>query len=482
MGADPDRISTHRAMDSPEQAGLDLEPSSVVGATYRIDRRVASGGSSLVYAARHIEMDRHVALKVLPLGGEIDASALERFSQEARLACQINHPNVVTIHQFGQDERGLLYIAMEWLKGTSLSDAIEERGPFSPLRVAQIGREIARGLQAVHGRDVLHRDLKPSNIMLAELADWEEIAKLLDFGVAKSLTPTEEQQLRITQEGKFVGTPRYAAPELIRGEELTVRTDIYSTGLLMWEALTGEPAVSSVVFQKCCARHLSDEPWRLPDDIDCPSPLADVIHRSLRKDPAERFESCRELAERLGEAVHEIASADAASRSAPVTGASTNRNSYGSQWTKLLFAVAVGATVLGLAGYQGWLSVTGNAESAPVGPDGASGESATLADIRDREPPSSPEELIERLESAGWRVTRRARKDGATQYRLEHRNHGETATIRVGAGADRPSATVSPTLAFSAYTVRVETSENRISPGTHRLLALLWTLRSGSDD
>jgi len=129
----------------------------------------------------------------------------------------------------------------------------------------------------------------------------DDRVKLLDFGVAKSLTPTEEEQLRITQEGKFVGTPRYAAPELIQGEELTERTDIYSTGLLMWEALTGEPAVSSVVFQKCCAQHLSDDPWRLPEDIDCPTPLADVVHRALRKDPEERFDSCRALAEALEE-------------------------------------------------------------------------------------------------------------------------------------------------------------------------------------
>lgn len=461
-------------MESPEQAGLELEPSSVVGDTYRIDQRVAFGGSSLVYAARHVEMDRRVALKVLPLGGEVDASALERFSQEARLACQINHPNVVTIYQFGQDARGLLYIAMEWLEGTSLSDAIEERGAFSPLRAAQIGREVARGLQAVHDHDVLHRDLKPSNVMLAELADWEEIAKLLDFGVAKSLTPTEEEQLRITQEGKFVGTPRYAAPELIRGEELTVRTDIYSTGLLIWEALTGEPAVSSVVFQECCARHLSDEPWRLPDEVDCPSPLADVIHRSLRKDPDERFESCRDLAEELGEAVHEIASADAASRSAPVAGANAAEHSYGSQWMKLLFAVAVGAAVLGLAGYQGWLSVTGNADSSTAG------EAVAPADLENRPPPNSPEELVARVEDAGWKVAgRRDLEDDATRYSLEHREHDETATMVVDASPDRAAPSSSSTLSFPDYAVRVETaSDVHVSPGTHRLLSVLWTFRT----
>jgi len=462
-------------MEASTHAVPELEPSSVVGETYRVDRHVAHGGSSVVYAARHVEMDRRVALKVLPLGSDVDASALERFSQEARLACQINHPNVVTIYQFGQDSRGLLYIAMEWLEGVSLSAALDERGSLDPLEVAQLGREIARGLAAVHARDVLHRDLKPSNVMLAELAGWEETAKLLDFGVAKSLAGTEEEQIRITQEGEFVGTPRYAPPELIRGEELTARMDIYSTGLLMWEALTGEPAVSSVVFQECCAQHLADEPWRLNESIDCPTVLREVVHRSLRKDPDERFESCRELSRALGEAVHEIASSRDGTSSGPMAAPNTGsgRGTYGSQWMKLLFAVALGVAVLGLAGYQGWISTLddrgeGGAGRAGAAPDGSEGD-------RRSETPQTPEALLDRLERSGWTVERAGAAGGTRElYRIA--GAGETTSIVI----DRRESTrkrESATFQFSEFSVRVRAGGDHVSPTTSRLVAKLWRLQ-----
>ncbi len=283
---------------------------TVIDGTYRIEKGVARGGFSTIYRGRHVEMDRLVALKILKLDEDVQASALERFSQEARLTCSINHPNVVTIYEFGQDERGLLYLAMEWLEGKSLNDHLAERGPLQPESVAEIGCQIAAGLSAAHRSEVLHRDLKPSNVMLARLPTGERHVKLLDFGVATAIDEPDEESLRITHEGMFVGTPRYAAPEQIQGRELTVQTDIYGLGLLLWEAALGRPAVPTVEFRECCAHHLSEEPWRLPDEVEIPDPLGEVIERCLRKDPNERFASCADL----GEALERLAKGPDASR------------------------------------------------------------------------------------------------------------------------------------------------------------------------
>jgi serine/threonine-protein kinase len=284
---------------SDQPPASDSDSATIIADTYRLESGVARGGFSTVYRASHTEMDRPVALKVLKIDDDIEATALERFSQEARLTCAVNHPHVVTIYEFGQDPRGLLYIAMEWLDGESLKECLDETERLEPARVARLGGQLARGLGAAHRQDVLHRDLKPSNIMLTELPIDGEHAKVLDFGVAETLEPPTDEQLQITHDGMFVGTPRYAAPEQIRGEQLSPRTDVYALGLLMWEAVTGEPAVPTTEFQECCRHHLSESAWELPDELDMPTKLRETIERCLRKDPDRRFGSCAEVAEAL---------------------------------------------------------------------------------------------------------------------------------------------------------------------------------------
>ncbi len=322
---------------SDEPPSSDTDSATIVGDTYRLESGVARGGFSTVYRARHIEMDRPVAVKVLKIDEDVEATALERFSQEARLTCAVNHPHVVTIYDFGQDPRGLLYIAMEWLDGESLKDCLDETERLEPTRVARVGRQLARGLEAAHRQDVLHRDLKPSNIMLTELPTDGEHAKVLDFGVAESLDPPTDEQLQITHDGMFVGTPRYAAPEQIRGDELSPRTDVYALGLLLWEAAVGDPAVPTTDFQESCRYHLSENTWELPDEPDIPTQLRETVERCLRKDPNRRFGSCAEVADAL-------APVTACRKPSPGTPTAGDRN--GRQWLRVVLILALAISLI----------------------------------------------------------------------------------------------------------------------------------------
>lgn len=270
-----------------------LRSGVIIANKYRIEEAIARGGFSVIYRGTHIDMQRPVALKLMALDDQVQASWLERFEREARLASQLTHRNTVTVFDFGQDEQGFLYIVMEWIDGESLYRHLRRHGPMAPRRVAVIARDILASLHEAHQRGVLHRDLKPSNIMLTRDYEGRPAIKVLDFGIAKPLE--DPPDARITQKGGFVGTPRYAAPEQLEDATLTPAADIYSLGLLMWEALVGDPAVPSLHYGECLEKHLSDTPWRLPRSVHCPPGLAAIVHRALQKEVGRRYADCRQM-------------------------------------------------------------------------------------------------------------------------------------------------------------------------------------------
>ncbi len=272
-----------------------LRPGVIIADKYRIDKPIARGGFSVIYRGTHTGMERPVALKLLALDDEIKPSWLERFTREAKLASQLTHPNTVTIFDYGQDPRGFLYIVMEWVEGQSLYHHLKQNGALRPRQVAEVALQILESLDEAHRRGFLHRDLKPSNIMLTHDYEGRDIIKVLDFGIAKNLEESQDGGVLITHQGAFVGTPRYASPEQFDGRELAPSADIYSLGLLMWEALVGDPAVASVNYGECVDKHLGDEPWRLPDAVQCPPGLARVLYRALDKEVSDRYSSCRQM-------------------------------------------------------------------------------------------------------------------------------------------------------------------------------------------
>jgi serine/threonine protein kinase len=272
-------------------------PGTIIAGKYKIERAIARGGCSIVYRGLHQEMGRQVALKLMAAEDGTDVGAwAERFRREARLASQLRHRNTITTFDYGA-EGDLLYIAMEWVDGDSLRNVIKKEGAMEAMRVARLSAQMLRSLNEAHGLGILHRDLKPSNIMLTTDADGVEILKVLDFGLAKAqLDPqTQTQLLKLTQDGDFVGTPRYASPEQLKGRELTTASDIYGVGMVMWEMLTGKPAVPDIDFGTCVQYHLGSQPWALPPEIGCPVGLARVVEGALAKKAADRFQTCEAM-------------------------------------------------------------------------------------------------------------------------------------------------------------------------------------------
>lgn len=286
-------------------------PGDLVAGKYRLGKLLGAGGFSRVLRATHVDMEREVAIKLLDLegavarsGGTTAADLKARFSREAKMSSQLQHPNTITVFDFGSDEQGRWYIAMELIEGTNLHAAIRKQGRFDPRRAATIARDCLRSLAEAHHRGFLHRDLKPGNIMVTKDFAGDEAVKVLDFGIATVVDVGIEQSpsfapMKATQMGTFVGTPQYAAPEQFLGESLTPGTDIYMLGLVMWEMLTGRAAIETDVFGQCLKTHLAPTPWRFSESAGVPPGLAQIVYGALEKEPERRYKSAKEMADDL---------------------------------------------------------------------------------------------------------------------------------------------------------------------------------------
>ncbi|MBI2482845.1 serine/threonine protein kinase [Candidatus Uhrbacteria bacterium] len=261
---------------------------------YQITALLGEGGMSRVYRASHHTIGSDVAIKVLIGNISMDQRAVERFRREANAMAKIHHRNVAMVHDYGTTPQGLTYMAMEFLSGRSLADAIEADGKFSPPRAARITRQIAAGLNAAHALGYVHRDLKPGNCMLIH-EDGDEVVKLLDFGLVRVQRDAEPENVRLTKTGYTLGTPLYMAPEQIRGEPATPLTDLYALGVVLYEMLAGKPPFAGASNAEVCYKHTSELPPKLPE---CGG-LEDCALQLLKKIPAQRPGSAQEVIEIL---------------------------------------------------------------------------------------------------------------------------------------------------------------------------------------
>ncbi|GAB2562626.1 serine/threonine protein kinase [Nocardia heshunensis] len=278
---------------------MNIGPGTIIRG-YRVERVLGAGGMGTVYLAKHPELPRWDALKVLSPQYSQDAEYRARFEREANLAAALDHPNIVSIYNRGEDN-GQLWIAMQYVNGIDAAAAAEQDPrSITPWRALHIVTEVGRGLDHAHRRGLLHRDIKPANFLLSMGDNGEERVLLTDFGVAKSTEDTNE----LTQAGGFVATIAYASPEQLSGTRLDHRADIYSLACSFFRLLTGQNPYPGTQPAVVMMGHISEPPPRITAvDPTLPAAVDDVIAVAMAKDPADRFDTCHEFTTALKSAL-----------------------------------------------------------------------------------------------------------------------------------------------------------------------------------
>jgi hypothetical protein len=263
---------------------------------YDIQSLIGSGGMGEVYRARDGRLDRIVAIKVLPASYSADAERLQRFVQEARAAAALNHPNILSIFDIG-NERGAPYIVSELLEGQTLRERVRS-GPLSSRKAIDYALQVARGLAAAHEKGIVHRDLKPENLFLTN----DDRVKILDFGLAKltrpetSVSPEEPTVQVNTEPGQIMGTVGYMSPEQVRGKAADHRSDIFAFGSILYEMLSGQRAFRGETAADTMSAILKEEPAELSEVArNVPPALERMVRHCLEKNPAQRFQSAGDL-------------------------------------------------------------------------------------------------------------------------------------------------------------------------------------------
>ena len=295
---------------------IDMDRIGTTVGNYNLGEILGRGGMGTVYSGEHVYIGKRVAVKVLHAKFARYEDAVKRFLREARAASSINHPNIVDVTDFGPMPDGGVYFVMEYLEGTSLEDLIEKSGAIPLHRGLNVANQMAFALAAAHDKGIIHRDLKPDNIMLiqrpgrralvkrltsetgteqfiVEKENLYDYVKILDFGIAKVLTP-DENGPKQTLAGAVFGTPEYMAPEAARGEEVDLRADVYSCGVILFDMLTGRPPFEAQAAAEVLAMQINQHapPAReVAPHLEITEAAENLILKSMAKDPNDRYQN-----------------------------------------------------------------------------------------------------------------------------------------------------------------------------------------------
>jgi serine/threonine-protein kinase len=269
-----------------------------INGRFHLVASIARGGMGSVYLAEQAPLGRVCAVKILHphCAGDPRGAFEKRFWLEASVTSALNHPNIVTVFECGSTASDLRYMAMEYLVGRTLGRAIRETGRLHEPRVVHVASQICRALHSAHAAGVVHRDLKPNNVFLVERENELEVAKVLDFGLVRDLTADPRE--RLTEGNLVLGSPRYMAPEQIRGEAVDARTDVYALGIVMYEMIAGTVPFDGPNCGRILEAHLKHEVPRLPRGDGRAAPtrrLEAIVRRCLEKEPAQRFSSMADV-------------------------------------------------------------------------------------------------------------------------------------------------------------------------------------------
>jgi hypothetical protein len=356
--------------------GTDLV-GSILAERYHVLKKLGEGGMGQVYLAEHVKMGRRSAVKVMHPAMVNDADAIGRFNREAANASRINHPNVAGIYDFGETNDGLVYLAMEFIEGETLTELLKANGALPPQRAAEIARQTAEALNVAHEMGIVHRDLKPDNIMITKDHDGNDCVKVVDFGIAKA-AGSEAQN--VTRTGMVVGTPEYMSPEQLSGDKLDGRSDLYSLGLVTFNMLTGKLPFPSDTTQSAMIMRLTDRPRPLAfmkGDVTWPAELQAVMDRVLERDASLRYPKARDFGRALVEAARLVATRPSTADGtkimesvqappAPPIGAAARRSAPASPRTRRT-AMIVGGVVVAAALAAGAFFMTRPSSTSTAG-------------------------------------------------------------------------------------------------------------------
>ncbi len=277
-------------IDRAAIAGVMIQPQALIKGRYRVGRRLGDGGMAIVYLGHDLLLGRDVAIKTPRPQFAADPAFRARFEREARAAASLSHPNIIDVHDVGEDD-GTPFIVMELVRGQSLKEIIAADAPFHPDDVAELLGQIGGALDYAHARGYVHRDIKPGNILI----DEHGRAKLVDFGIAKGLADTD-----LTEAGGGFGTAAYLSPEQAEGLMATPASDVYSAGVVAFEMLTGEPPFTAETPVGLAMRHVHDPAPRPSRVVPGLPPQVDpIVLRALAKDPTRRWGSAGAFARAL---------------------------------------------------------------------------------------------------------------------------------------------------------------------------------------
>ncbi|MBX9689387.1 MAG: protein kinase [Candidatus Obscuribacterales bacterium] len=282
-----------------------LRPESLLGQTvadrYKLLEIIGQGGIGVVYKAEHTLMNRLVAIKMLRNESLADERNRQRFQQEAQAISALNHPNIVSVFDFGFTPDNSAFLVMDYLDGKDLDSLIQDSGYLTPEEVVPIFTQICDAMTQTHVHGIIHRDLKPGNIIVLK-KDGKSLAKLVDFGMAKFETQSGRQAQSLTQPGEVFGSPYYMSPEQCTGMKLDQRSDIYSMGVLMYEAVTGRPPFLADNMVSMAQMHIYEKPAAIGETIndpEFPQWMQNIIFKALEKNVNDRYQSTDELKQAL---------------------------------------------------------------------------------------------------------------------------------------------------------------------------------------
>ncbi|MEW6732724.1 MAG: protein kinase [Acidobacteriota bacterium] len=277
-------------------SGQDILIGQVIAGKYRIERLLGRGGMGAVYEGQHLLLERPIAIKVMQGQMAEDERAVARFLREAKAAAKIEHPNAVTIYDFGILQGNVAYIVMEYIRGRSLRQWLVEYNAAPAQQAVEWLAQACEAVAAAHEQGIIHRDLKPENIMLKEGVDGKLTVKVVDFGLAKLVSGDPGSGVHITKTGEVLGTPYYMAPEFYDGEQVDQRADIYALGIITYEMISGQAPFTGTV-ESIIAGHLFKELPSLHDTNNAiPKLLDEIIASAVQKKRSERLASASQFA------------------------------------------------------------------------------------------------------------------------------------------------------------------------------------------